>query len=179
MNSTCSDAGITTMPLVFDGGGKMATTVHGLELKVPPVIVVALAAALMWATARATPQLMVIYSGSLALASLVAALGIAATAAGVLAFKRANTTVNPHHPTNSTFVVTTGIYRLTRNPMYLGMLLVLLAWLLYLSNIAAATFPLLFVAYITRYQIQPEERVLIGKFGAPYEAYLRSVRRWV
>jgi protein-S-isoprenylcysteine O-methyltransferase Ste14 len=153
--------------------------VRGLELKVPPVIVVALAVMLMWAIARALPQLMVIYPARLPLASLVAALGVAAMAAGILEFKRANTTVNPHRPANSTFVVTTGIYRLTRNPMYLGMLLLLLAWMLYLSNAAAVIFPVLFVAYITRYQIQPEERVLIKKFGAPYEAYLRSVRRWV
>lgn len=99
--------------------------------------------------------------------------------AGVVEFRRANTTVNPHLPNNSAHIVTSGIYRITRNPMYLGMLFVLCAWAVYVSNATGVIFPALFALYITRFQIEPEERVLTAKFGEPYVTYLREVRRWL
>jgi protein-S-isoprenylcysteine O-methyltransferase Ste14 len=153
--------------------------VTALELKIPPLVVLALAALAMWLTARTTPQLIVMYTGRTIFAIAIAGLGLAAMIAGVVEFRRANTTVNPHLPNTSTSVVTSGIYRLTRNPMYLGMLLVLIAWAIYVSNLAAAIFPLLFALYLTRFQILPEERILTAKFGEPYRAYLRAVRRWM
>jgi protein-S-isoprenylcysteine O-methyltransferase Ste14 len=162
---------------LFEYGNCMSS--HALELKIPPVVVVAVVMAFMWLTARATPTLLVLFPGRLVLSLLIVALGVAIIAAGVHSFSKANTTVNPHRPSASTFVVTTGIYRITRNPMYLGMLLLILAWMVYLANVTAAIFPILFVAYITRFQIQPEERVLIEKFGSAYEAYRASVRRWL
>ena len=132
-----------------------------------------------WFAARATPQLLVIYPGRTILVVGLAALGLTAMIAGVVEFRRANTTVNPHVPNNSAHVVTSGIYRITRNPMYLGMLLVLIAWTVHVSNVTALVFPVLFVLYITRLQIRPEERVLAAKFGEPYRAYLKAVRRWL
>jgi protein-S-isoprenylcysteine O-methyltransferase Ste14 len=153
--------------------------VTALELKIPPLVVLALAALAMWLTARATPQLIVLYTGRTIFAIAIAGLGLATIIAGVVEFRRANTTVNPHLPNNSTFVVTSGIYRVTRNPMYLGMLLVLIAWAAYVSNVATLVFPVLFVLYISRFQILPEERVLAAKFGEPYVAYLGAVRRWL
>lgn len=72
-----------------------------------------------------------------------------------------------------------GPYRFTRNPMYLGMVLILLAWCLWLGNAAALLALAAFVGYITRFQIVPEERALAGRFGAAYEDYRRRVRRWV
>jgi protein-S-isoprenylcysteine O-methyltransferase Ste14 len=75
--------------------------------------------------------------------------------------------------------VTTGVYRFTRNPMYLGFLLALIAWGIFLGNIVSALMPLLFVAYMNRFQISPEERALRARFGAPYVAYQSSVRRWL
>lgn len=158
---------------------KVMSNGRGLELKIPPLVVLAIAALAMWLIARAMPRWIVPFPGRIALAVLLAMLGICGTFAGVLAFNKASTTVNPHLPENSSNVVTNGIYRFTRNPMYLGMLLVLFGWAIYLAHVVAAMIPFLFAAYITRYQIQPEERVLIAKFGAPYEAYLKAVRRWV
>jgi protein-S-isoprenylcysteine O-methyltransferase Ste14 len=157
----------------------MTSVSRGLELKIPPLVVLALAALAMCLVARATPQLILMYPGRLTAAVVLALLGIAAIVAGVLEFNRARTTVNPHTPENASNVVSGGIYRLTRNPMYLGMLLMLVGWAVYVANVAAAVVPILFVAYITHYQIVPEERILTEKFGAPYESYLRSVRRWI
>lgn len=111
---------------------------------------------------------------------------IPAVAAGVLvlllavrSFGKANTTVNPIEPEKAEQLVTTGLYRFTRNPMYLGMLLVLLGGALALQNIAAFGGPILFAVSITLLQIIPEERVLEQKFGSAFTAYRQQTRRWL
>jgi protein-S-isoprenylcysteine O-methyltransferase Ste14 len=75
--------------------------------------------------------------------------------------------------------VARGIYNYTRNPMYLGMLLVLLALALYRASPWALAGPLLFIVWMNRFQIVPEERALAAKFGASFEAYRQRVRRWL
>lgn len=150
-----------------------------LELKIPPLAVVAVVALCMWFAAKVLPALTYRIAGRWWLASLALAIAIGILIAGVLEFVKAKTTVNPHKPDTATFVVTRGIYRLTRNPMYLGMLLLLLSWAIVLSNVAAALFLPLFTLFINRYQIRPEEAALIAKFGSQYSAYARAVRRWI
>jgi protein-S-isoprenylcysteine O-methyltransferase Ste14 len=107
------------------------------------------------------------------------AVGVAIIVAGFLAFRQAKTTVNPLTPQATTAIVTSGIYRFSRNPMYLGFLVVLTGWAMYLSNLLAFAFLPLFVLYINRFQIVPEERALYAKFSHVFTAYKRSVRRWV
>jgi len=99
--------------------------------------------------------------------------------AGVLEFRRARTTVNPTTPQAATSMVRSGIYRHTRNPMYLGMLLVLAAWAAWLANPAALAVLPAFFLYMNRFQIEPEERILAGLFAGEFDAYRRSVRRWL
>jgi protein-S-isoprenylcysteine O-methyltransferase Ste14 len=156
-----------------------AAAMSYLELKVPPLVVVATAALLMWAVARATPRLTLPYPGRVLVAAALFVSGIAIMLAGVLAFRKASTTVDPRFPENASHIVSSGIYRFTRNPMYLGMLVVLIAWMAQLSNVATVVIPALFALYITRWQIVPEERALAEKFGGAYQAYCRSVRRWL
>lgn len=157
----------------------MARSASTLELRIPPVAVVLLAAALMWLLATAVAGLRAPLPGRLGIAIALASAGFGVALAGVTAFRRAHTTVNPMTPDASSSVVTTGIYRHTRNPMYLGMLLVLLAWCVALGNAAALAGPVAFILYMDRFQIAPEERALQAKFGDPYAAYLRQVRRWL
>jgi protein-S-isoprenylcysteine O-methyltransferase Ste14 len=97
----------------------------------------------------------------------------------VLSFRRAKTTVNPLKPETSASLVSTGVYSFTRNPMYLGMALVLLAWAAYLASPWALAGPALFALYITRFQIIPEERVLARLFGTSFAEYRKRVRRWL
>jgi protein-S-isoprenylcysteine O-methyltransferase Ste14 len=156
-----------------------AAAMRHLELKVPPLLVVVIAALLMWAVARATPRLTLPYSGSVLVAAALLISGIAMMVMGVLAFRKASTTVDPRFPENASHIVSGGIYRFTRNPMYLGMLVVLIAWMALLSNVGTLVIPALFALYITRWQIVPEERALAEKFGAEYEGYCKSVRRWL
>jgi protein-S-isoprenylcysteine O-methyltransferase Ste14 len=150
-----------------------------LELKIPPLLVLAIAAFAMWAIARAAPLWTLLYPGRVLATTVLLILGFAVMLMGVLAFRRANTTVDPRFPEATSRVVSSGIYRVTRNPMYLGMLVVLIGWMAWLSNVGAAVVPLLFALYITRWQIVPEERALAEKFGAEYEGYRKSVRRWL
>jgi len=141
--------------------------------------VVAACALLMWLAARLFPFFdfelpwRELFAALLLIGALI--IGLAA----VYGFRRAKTTVNPLKPEASTALVTGGLYRWTRNPMYLAMLLLLLAWACIVSNWAALAILPLFVAYLNRFQIGPEERALQARFGAEFESYRRKVRRWL
>lgn len=153
-----------------------------LELKIPPVAITVLFAALMWLLAQTTPA--VDMGFDLPAGLRLVALALFATAGAILglaavrAFHRARTTVNPLSPHGCTALVTSGVFRFSRNPMYLALLLVLLGWALYLANALAVLLALGFIPWMNRFQIQPEERILQGVFGQAFDDYRRRVRRW-
>ncbi|MDX1537293.1 isoprenylcysteine carboxylmethyltransferase family protein [Arsukibacterium sp.] len=149
-----------------------------LELRIPPVVLVALFAAAMWLLAQWLPPLALPALWGQVVAIVLAGAGIAVAFAGVLAFRRADTTVDPRVPQQTSSLVIKGIYRYSRNPMYLGFLLLLTALAFYLTNVAALAMLPLFVLYMNRLQIVPEERYLQEKFGAEYQVYSKQVRRW-
>ena len=150
-----------------------------IELRVPPVAVALLAAFLMTLLARSATGLHWPTSVQLGGALFLFATGIAIAVAGVREFRRARTTVNPLTPAAASAMVRSGIYRHTRNPMYLGMLLMLAGWAAWLASVAAVAVLPAFVLYMNRLQIEPEERALASRFGADFEDYRRSVRRWL
>jgi protein-S-isoprenylcysteine O-methyltransferase Ste14 len=133
----------------------------------------------MWLVAHALPALdfQVPLRGTLAIA--IAIIGLAMAALAFIQFRRAGTTPNPMKPHESATVVVTGAYRYSRNPMYLGDLLILAGWAIWLANAATFLGLPLFVVYLNRYQIAPEERALQSRFGETYTAYRRTVRRWL
>lgn len=150
-----------------------------LELKAPPPLVAFTCAALMWLASRALPSLMLPLAFRVPLSALLCVTGVGIALAGVIEFRRAHTTVDPLKPQRASSLVTTGIFRLTRNPMYLGLTTVLLGWAVFLSNVAALIAIPAFAAYITRFQIVPEERALSVLFGKDFLAYACRVRRWI
>lgn len=150
-----------------------------LELKLPPPLVALLLACLAWWLAPLGPGIAWPPALRLGLAAGLALVGLSLDLSGVLAFVRRRTTISPLSPRKSSALVTTGVYRFTRNPMYLGMACLLSAWALWLGALLPWLAPVLFVAYITRFQIRPEERVLTGLFGRPYTDYCQRVRRWL
>jgi len=152
---------------------------HALELKVPPVAVVIAFAAAMWLVSIAAPAFRFSLPLRYMLASAVFAVGVCVTVSGVVSFARAKTTVNPLKPDTATTLVESGIYRLTRNPMYLGFLIALLGWAVFLANVLAVLLLPGFVLYMNRFQIAPEEKALSARFGAAFAAYKGSVRRWL
>ncbi|MDH1265327.1 isoprenylcysteine carboxylmethyltransferase family protein [Pseudomonas sp. GD03944] len=150
----------------------------GLDHRVPPVLVVLLWALLMaflaWPEGLATPPLW-----RLGIAGLVALLGGALCLAGVLSFRRAQTTVNPLAPSNASALVASGVYRYSRNPMYLGFAIMLLAWAIFLGVPQAVLGVVGFVIYMNRFQIAPEEQALQQRFGEAFSRYRQQVRRWL
>ena len=150
-----------------------------LETKVPPPAVAAAVALAMWGVSRLAPLLPVPSALRLGVAAGIALMGLAFSAAGILAFRRSRTTVNPTTPDKATSLVSSGVYRITRNPMYLGLLLELLGLAAFLANPLALLLVPAFVLYINRFQIKPEERTLSALFGGEYGAYQERVRRWL
>jgi protein-S-isoprenylcysteine O-methyltransferase Ste14 len=147
---------------------------------IPPLALTGLAGVAMWAVARGVPQLTWELRFGSALAVPVAFAGLAVCLLGVLPFRRVRTTLDPTRPERASTLVTGGIFRVTRNPMYLGMLLVLIAWGVYLSSALGLLLgPPAFVLYLNRFQIAPEERALASAFGREYTEYAQRVRRWV
>ncbi|MBT4603874.1 MAG: isoprenylcysteine carboxylmethyltransferase family protein, partial [Bacteroidetes Order II. Incertae sedis bacterium] len=98
---------------------------------------------------------------------------------GVISFKKVGTTVHPMQPEKASALVTSGVYQVSRNPMYLGLLLGLISWGLYLSSLWAVACCVLFVAYMNRFQIAPEERAMEKRFGEDFNMYRQRTRRWL
>lgn len=150
-----------------------------LDTKIPPLLVVAMAALLMWAATALPPHLDWPLWVRAVDALLLALIGASICGAGLWQFRRARTTVNPVEPQRASALVTTGIYSITRNPMYLGFALLLAGWGVYLASPWAVVVLAGFVGYLTRFQIMPEERALQGLFGEEFERYRSQVRRWI
>ncbi len=150
-----------------------------LELKVPPVAQVIITAAAMYGVSKVAPALKFSLSGSTALAIGSGVIGLGSGIMGVAQFKKAQTTPNPQALEKVSSLVTDGIYRYSRNPMYVGLVLILLGWTLYLSHFLAFVLVPVFMLYMTRFQIEPEERMMELKFGKKYQSYLSQVRRWI
>ncbi len=150
-----------------------------MKLVVPPPIQGVIIALLMWALARWTPQYSVDFQGRALLVYLFGVVGVVMEIVAGAIFLRAKTTVNPMKPENANRLVTTGLYRISRNPMYLALLFILMAWGAHLANPLNIIMLTAWVLYITEMQIKPEEVALRDKFGKEYKAYCRRVRRWI
>jgi len=149
-----------------------------LELKFPPAVVLLFCLGLAYTLSHffiviAMPSM------GFALHWYISASGVLVALAGIVAFQKAKTTLNPTTPEKSSYLVSGGIFRVTRNPMYLGMQLIIIAAIFKFGNyygfIAAAFFNL----YITQFQIKPEERIIERIFGDEYLHYKKKVRRWL
>ena len=143
------------------------------------MIVVAISAIAMWLIARWMAFARLGFPGHLLVSCIVLVAGLFTLTSGVFGFRLARTTVDPTHPEAASSLVTTGVYKRSRNPMYLGFALILIAWCLYLANAASLVVVGAFVTYITRFQIVPEERILEAKFGPAFLNYRAKTRRWL
>lgn len=146
-----------------------------LENRIPPPLVAALFAVLMLLAAQ--PRWEMNWNAAIALALVL--LGATVCLAGVVSFRLARTTVNPLRPETASSLVAVGVYRYTRNPMYLGFSIILLAWSVLLAEPVMLLGVVGFVLYINRLQIVPEERALAQLFGDEFARYKTQVRRWL
>jgi protein-S-isoprenylcysteine O-methyltransferase Ste14 len=150
-----------------------------LEAMVPPPAIAAVVALAMWGISLVAPPLEMPTALRLAPCAALAIVALVFSIAGVVSFRRARTTLDPTKPETASSLVSSGIYRVTRNPMYVGLSFVLFAWAVFLSSAWALLGLLAFVFYIGRFQIAPEERALSKLFGSEYTAYQAKVRRWL
>ncbi|HET8706603.1 MAG TPA: isoprenylcysteine carboxylmethyltransferase family protein [Pseudomonadales bacterium] len=150
-----------------------------LENKIPPPVVAILFGFCMWLLFGGHAGDSGVGFVRALLILLVFVAGGYFSLAGVLAFKKAKTTVNPLKPETATSMVTSGVYQITRNPMYVGFTLFLMAWAIYLASFLSLLGVMGFVLYINRFQIIPEERAMRKVFGDAFLEYSKQVRRWL
>lgn len=150
-----------------------------LELQIPPLVLLLVFAAAMWALSAVMPGARFALPGAAWIAAGLGAGGAVIALLGVSMFRSAGTTVDPRTPHATKRMVRHGVYRLSRNPMYLGFALVLTGWALFLSHTAAVMLVPVFILYIDRFQIAPEEQFMIDRFGDEHRDYAAGVRRWI
>lgn len=150
-----------------------------LKCKIPPLLYCLLLALLAWALARFMPWYRLPHPQALAAGAIFACIGFVVALGAAWQFAHLRTTLSPMHPHRAQALVTKGIFRFTRNPMYLGMLLLLLGWVFVLGGLSGGIVIALFIAVITRFQIMPEEQALLKRFGDEFLLYKTKVRRWI
>lgn len=150
-----------------------------LKLRVPPALQVGITGLAMYGLSSVFPAFQFLVPGSAWLGGCLVIVGVSFALMGMSEFRKAQTTVDPRAPENAASLVVHGIYQYSRNPMYVGLVLLLLGWAVYLSHVFAFALIPLFIGYMNRFQIQPEESFLLQKFGNDYRLYLTKVRRWV
>lgn len=150
-----------------------------LELTIPPPAVMLVTGLAMWFLSFLFPAMTLMWLRSVSGAVILGLIGLGISTLGIISFRRANTTIDPGRSAETSALVTSGIYRFTRNPMYLGTFLVLIGWGVLLGNVAAILGAFIYILYISRYQIQPEERRLQARFGDEFISYKATVRRWL
>lgn len=151
-----------------------------LELKVKPPIIACIAILMMLLLDGLRSDVHLgLGTFGVGLALLLVILGVGLSLIGIQQFLKSETTVHPdlQHATNT--LVTSGVYQISRNPMYLGLLLILIAFAIWLNSWLAIGVCVLFVLYLNQFQIKPEERFLQAKFAQQYEDYCKTVRRWL
>ena len=164
--------------MIFSMQGMIAG-MEKLNLKIPPVPVAIICGVIIWAFAAfvGTHSLGVEIRQSIAL--LLLSMAVLIDLGALLIFLRAKTTIDPRYPHKTSTMVTTGIYRFSRNPMYLGLALLLAALSLWLGARFGLFVVAAFILYMNRFQIEPEEQALEMQFGETYLNYKNSVRRWI
>ena len=150
-----------------------------LECRIPPPIVAGLTAALMWVVARSARGISIHLPARGWIEFALTVSGVLMAAWGVITFRRSGTTVDPTKPGKASALVRSSPYRITRNPMYVGLLVILTGWAAYLGNSLSLLLLPAFVVYMNRFQIQPEEAALAAIFGKEFLEYKGRVRRWL
>lgn len=162
-----------------DAIGVIKPTMKFLELKILPLALLIILATGQYALGCLLPFGGVEIHGKLGLTIFMFLVGLLFALLGVYEFRKFGTTVNPINPDGTVAIVHTGIYSLTRNPMYVGFAFMLLSAVIFTANYVSLVSLPIYVLYMNRFQIEPEERLLAEKFGEAYSAYLQQVRRWV
>ena len=146
-----------------------------LENKIPPLIIVVFFLALIFLLKNFLEVFTFSYQVYISFFFLCLAASFCLTS--IIEFRKHKTTLNPLMPEESTALVTTGIFKFSRNPMYLSLLNLLIAFSIYLGSFLGLIIIPLFVVYINLFQIKPEEKAMLKLYGKEFENYCLNVRR--
>ena len=119
------------------------------------------------------------FFGQTVLAAIIGLEGVIIIILSIRLFKKGNTTVNPFKLDETSSLITEGVYRFTRNPMYLGLSSIQLGAAIYFGSYISLILIPVFIVYITKKQIYFEEISLEKKFGQDFLKYSDKVRRWI
>lgn len=150
-----------------------------MSTRIPPPLVVLITGLAMWMVSEQMPWAKLAFAWRVPAAAAVLALAVVPMLAAVASFIAARTTINPMRPARASALITDGVFRISRNPIYLGDLFLLMAYAVWLANALNVLLLMAFVWYLNRFQIEPEERALTQLFGERYRAYCARVRRWL
>ena len=150
-----------------------------LELKINPPLQMLISTVLIYVTANILPVSATLLEYKWLLASVFLCIGLFFNFAGGVSFRSVKTTGNPNRPEMAASLVTSGIYRISRNPMYVGLIFLLLAWATWLGSLFSLVVIVVFQQYMTQFQIIPEEKALAKRFAEKYQDYCGQVRRWL
>lgn len=154
----------------------MLINIKSLELKVPPPVVFIIAGGSMFAISGFHIH---IEDSHLLLSCLIFGLGVCIALAAIFSFYQSRTTIDPHQPGKTRILIVSGALKYSRNPMYLSLVILLIGWSFLLNSLWVVIIIVLFVLYLTYFQIKPEEKILREKFSITYEGYCNKVRRWL
>ena len=150
-----------------------------LKTKIPPPVYMLIMAYIMWLLDKFLPLYNWLNSPWNKLGLIIIGMAILLDIWSLLLFFHAKTTPNPMKPGSTSHLVTSGLYRYSRNPMYLGLLVMLIGWGLYQGSLSPLSMLPLFIWLLTKQQIEPEEIILMDKFGPEYKDFQQRVRRWI
>lgn len=150
-----------------------------MKLRVPPPVVTATCGLLMWLVARHVPLAHFAFDAQQVMALAFVTAGGLLMSIAAWQFQRARTTINPMKPGNASTLVTNGVFAVSRNPIYVADLLFLIAVGLWFGSALSFLWLPVFVVYMNRFQIVPEEEALARLFGGDYLVYRARVRRWI
>ena len=148
-----------------------------METKIPPPLVTLIFGLSIYFSRELFPTIEIKYSFYVGIFLLL--LGFLILISAVRLFRIDQTTVNPLSPMQATKLVTEGIFKFSRNPMYLGMACVLASLAMFFNIIGGIVFITLFCAYITKFQIVPEEKAMLDLFSEDFDQYKQTTRRWI
>lgn len=149
------------------------------KLRIPPPVQGVFWAFCMWGIYKLFPNLNLQFTGQKLLGLSLIGIGLGLDLISIGAFLRAKTTINPIKLAKTSHLVTSGLYRLSRNPMYLGLACLLTGWAILLGNPINLLILGIFILLMNMLQIIPEEQILLEKFGHNYRNYQSEVKRWI
>ena len=148
-----------------------------IKTKIPPPLVALTFGFLINYTKNIFPKIEI--KNEIIFGSFMIISGLIAILSAITTFKKYHTTITPLNPANTTKLITDGIYKFSRNPMYLGLLLVLLGISIILNLIGGFFLIPLFILYLNLFQIIPEENAMVDLFKDEFLEYKKNVRRWI